>query len=247
MATALITGGAQGIGQGIAKYLLAHKVQVMICDLDEEAGQETKTELGQGLEFFRCDVCREADVQQAVNQTLSTFGELNAVVNNTGIGISKPLMELSLDNWHKVINTNLTSAFLFSKYALAHLKESKGSIINIASTRALMSEANTEAYAASKGGIVALTHALAISLGPEIRVNAISPGWIEVADWQKASQRKIPDHSAADKSQHPVNRVGNPEDIASMVYYLISEKAGFITGQNFVIDGGMTKKMIYLD
>jgi NAD(P)-dependent dehydrogenase (short-subunit alcohol dehydrogenase family) len=110
-----------------------------------------------------------------------------------------------------------------------------------------MSEAHTEAYAASKGGLVALTHALAISQGPDVRVNAISPGWIDVSVWQKTKRRKEPQHSAADKAQHPVNRVGKPEDIASMVHYLLSEASGFITGQNFVIDGGMTKKMIYVD
>ncbi len=247
MATVLITGGAQGIGKAIAKYLLERSYQVMVCDLDEEAGKETKNELGQGLEFFPCDVCREEDIKHVIMQTIFHFGELTALINNTGIGISKPITELSLDDWHKVLNTNLTSAFLFSKYAAPHLKKAKGSIINIASTRALMSEANTEAYAASKGGMVALTHALTISLGPDVRVNAISPGWIDVSAWQKTNRRKEPQHSEADKTQHPVNRVGTPEDIASMVHYLLSEASGFITGQNFVIDGGMTKKMIYVD
>ncbi|MCA9839081.1 MAG: SDR family oxidoreductase [Trueperaceae bacterium] len=247
MPVALISGGAQGIGKGIAKVLLEHDYQVLICDLDEEAGQETVEELGEGLEFIQADVCREEDVKRVISKTVSSFGELSALVNNTGMGISKAVTELSLSEWNKVINTNLTSAFLFSKYSAAYLKKARGGIVNIASTRALMSEANTEAYAASKGGILALTHALAISLGPDVRVNAISPGWIDVSDWQKSVNRKPPHHSEADKAQHPVGRVGGPEDIAEMVYYLLSDKAGFISGQNFVIDGGMTKKMIYID
>jgi NAD(P)-dependent dehydrogenase (short-subunit alcohol dehydrogenase family) len=120
-----------------------------------------------------------------------------------------------------------------------------GSIVNIASTRALQSEANTEAYSASKGGVVALTHALAVSLGPDIRVNCISPGWIAVDDWKKSARRKQPVLRPEDHAQHPVGRVGHPEDIAALAAYLISSKASFITGQNFVVDGGMTKKMIY--
>jgi NAD(P)-dependent dehydrogenase (short-subunit alcohol dehydrogenase family) len=109
-----------------------------------------------------------------------------------------------------------------------------------------MSEPNTEAYSATKGGILALTHALAISLGPDIRVNCISPGWIEVSEWQKQATRKEPELSEQDHQQHPAGRVGKPEDIASLAVYFASPEAAFITGANFVIDGGMTKKMIYL-
>jgi NAD(P)-dependent dehydrogenase (short-subunit alcohol dehydrogenase family) len=116
----------------------------------------------------------------------------------------------------------------------------------IASTRALQSEPNGEAYAASKGGVVSLTHALAVSLGSDVRVNAISPGWIEVRDRQQKSRREEPVPSEADRMQHPAGRVGVPEDIASLVGYLLSPDAGFVTGQNFVVDGGMTKKMIYV-
>ena len=120
-------------------------------------------------------------------------------------------------------------------------------MVNIASTRGLMSEPDTEAYSASKGGIIALTHALAISLGPAVRVNCISPGWIEVSEWKKQGQRHAPDLRPEDQAQHPAGRVGRPEDVASLVMYLLSEEAGFITGANFVLDGGMTRKMIYYD
>lgn len=122
-----------------------------------------------------------------------------------------------------------------------------GAMINIASTRALQSEPNTEAYAASKGGVLALTHALAVSLGPDrIRVNAVSPGWIDVTEWKKAALRKAAHLTEADHAQHPVGRVGHPDDIASACVFLASDEAGFVTGQNLVIDGGMTVKMIYV-
>jgi NAD(P)-dependent dehydrogenase (short-subunit alcohol dehydrogenase family) len=192
------------------------------------------------------DVSQEAAVQQLMAQTLEHFGRIDALVNNAGIGITKSITDLSLNEWNQVIGVNLTGTFLCAKYAAPHLAKHQGSIVNIASTRAFMSEANTEAYAASKGGIVALTHALAISLGPAVRVNCISPGWIETGDYQKQGSRKPVHHSDADNSQHPVGKVGTPKNIVTMIEYLVSEKSEFITGQNFVIDGGMTKKMIYV-
>ena len=152
---------------------------------------------------------------------------------------------LELGDWNRVIATNLTGVFLCSKHAVPLLRPGKGAIVNIASTRALQSEPHTEAYSASKGGVVALTHALAVSLGPDIRVNCISPGWIAVDAWQKSANRRPPTMRPEDHAQHPVGRVGSPEDIAALVAWLISPQAGFVTGQNFVVDGGMTRKMIY--
>ena len=131
--------------------------------------------------------------------------------------------------------------------AVPLLRPRRGAIVFIASTRALQSEPDTEAYAAAKGGLIALTHALAISLGPEIRINAILPGWIETGPWAKASKRHEPDHRPVDRDQHPVGRVGTPEDIAATVAFLASDGAGFITGQRIVVDGGMTRKMIYAE
>jgi NAD(P)-dependent dehydrogenase (short-subunit alcohol dehydrogenase family) len=180
-----------------------------------------------------------------MDETVRAFKGLGALINNAGISRFKSLEGTTLADWQAVIGTNLTGAFLCSKYAAPHLRERGGAIVNIASTRALMSEADTEAYAASKGGIVALTHALAVSLGPAVRVNCISPGWIETGEWEKKSARRAPRHSERDRLQHPAGRVGVPEDIAALVDYLISPEAGFITGANFVVDGGMTRKMIY--
>ncbi|MDQ3233009.1 MAG: SDR family oxidoreductase, partial [Pseudobdellovibrionaceae bacterium] len=150
--------------------------------------------------------------------------------------------ELSLKEWREILDTNLTSYFLFAKLCVESLKASHGCIVNIASTRALQSEADTEAYATSKGGIVALTHALAISLGPDVRVNCISPGWIDTRD---ASTKKQEPLKPSDHQQHPAGRVGEPEDVAEFVHWLVDQQKGFITGQNFILDGGMTRKMIY--
>lgn len=159
--------------------------------------------------------------------------------------VRKPPEELSLQEWQRVLEVNLTGPFLCSRAFAPLLRTRHGSIVNIASTRALMSEPHTESYAAAKGGLVALTHALALSLGPEVRVNCISPGWIDVTPWAKRSRRHPQPLSRRDHAQHPAGRVGRPEDIAAMVLYLASDRAGFITGENIVIDGGMTRKMIY--
>ena len=159
------------------------------------------------------------------------------MINNAGIAdpSGTPVEKLALKDWNRKIAVNLTGVFLMTKHCTPHLRRARGAIVNIASTRALQSEPHTEAYAAAKGGVVALTHALAMSLGPRIRVNCISPGWIAKT---KLSKR--------DHAQHPVGRAGRPEDIGALIAYLISDEAGFVTGQNFVVDGGMTRKMIYL-
>jgi len=247
-----VTGGAQGIGKGIARYLLERGRSVVIVDIDEEAGAECIDELGDigPLRFLPVDVRDEQAVEQSIEQTIDLFGRLDGVINNAAQ--ADPFMgaieSVELTEWQRVIDINLTGAFLVSKHAVPHLRVSRGAIINIASTRALQSESDTEAYVASKGGLVALTHAMAVSLGPAVRVNAISPGWIDVRQWQKRSARETTETlSARDHRQHPAGRVGRPDDVAAMVAYLLSEEAGFVTAQNFVIDGGMTRKMIYAD
>lgn len=237
---AIVTGGAQGIGRAITVYLQQKGFQVVVADVLEEAASELS-----GATFVKADVSKEGEVQNLIQATVEKFEGIDALVNNVGIGINKPVTHLSLDEWNHVLAFNLTSIFLSTKYAAPYLKASKGAVVSIASTQALMSEANTEAYSASKGGVVALTHALSISLGSDVRVNCVSPGWIETRDWQYVKQEVK--HSEEDKKQHPVGRVGQPNDIAAMVYYLLSEESGFITGQNFVIDGGMTKKMMYAE
>lgn len=235
--TVLVTGAARGIGRGIAQWLAGRGWKVALCDVDPQAGAATGRALG--LPFFECDVASEPSVERCVAGVTKALGGLSALVNNAGLAgpTDPPIDQLTLEAWNRRIGVNLTGVFLMAKHCTPHLRRARGAMVNIASTRALQSEPNTEAYSASKGGVVALSHALANSLGPDVRVNCISPGWIDVG---KSGPLRPQDHS-----QHPAGRVGKPEDIGALVGYLLSEDAGFVTGQNFVIDGGMTTKMIY--
>lgn len=191
----------------------------------------------------------EPAVAKLMATIASRLGRLDALITSAGIAapVAAPVELLELGDWNRVLAVNLTGTFLCCKHGVALLRPCHGAIVTIASTRALQSEPDTAAYSASKGGVVALTHALAISLGPEIRVNCISPGWIVVDDWRKGSRRTQPVLSATDHAQHPAGRAGRPEDVAALAAYLISSEAGFVTGQNFVVDGGMTRKMIYAE
>jgi len=246
----LVTGGAQGIGRGIAQSVLAAGGHVFIGDLDAEAGSACMKEWNAGKRagFAVLDVSREASVRRWMASALKQFGRIDGLVNNAGIADphTGPLEALSLEHWNRYLATNLTGSFLCSKHALPELKRHRGAIVNIASTRALQSEPNSEAYAASKGGLVAFTHALAISAGPDVRVNAILPGWIATDAWKKPSERSNPKLSRRDHAQHPAGRVGEPGDIGSLAVYLLSASSSFVTGQHFVVDGGMTVKMQYV-
>ena len=227
--TALVSGAAQGIGAGIARVLARRGYAVAVADLKKPRG---------GDFFVRTDVASETSVRDCVRTVVRELGRLDALVNNAGIAApaSGPVERLALEEWNRRIGTNLTGVFLMSKHCVPHLRAARGAIVNISSTRALQSEPGTEAYAASKGGVVALTHALAMSLGPRVRVNCISPGWIA----HQRLRRK-------DHVQHPVGRAGRDADVAELAAYLLSDAAGFVTGQNFVVDGGMTRKMIYVE
>ncbi|KAA3436819.1 SDR family NAD(P)-dependent oxidoreductase [Rufibacter hautae] len=248
----LITGGAQGIGRGLAQAFALEKAHVVITDLDWEAGADALAWLGKQhltIDFIPCDVSKEQQVQQLMNKVRQVYGRLDVLINNAGIAapVRRSLAQLPVEEFDKVLSVNLRGPFLCAKYALPLLeKGTNPTILNITSTRAFMSEPDTFGYTAAKGGLESLTHSMAISLAPQrIRVNAISPGWIETGPWQKDGKKTEPQHSQEDKEQHPVGRVGNPEDIAEAALFLCSEKAGFITGQSLTIDGGMTVKMIY--
>lgn len=229
---AIVTGGAQGIGRAIARLLAERSYRVAIADVNAPAGKQEE------FLFLRTDVSSEPSVRACVRTVVKRLGRLDALVNNAGIASpgNGPVEKLALREWNRRIGVNLTGPLLMAKHCLPHLRRRGGAIVNIASTRALQSEPDTEAYAAAKGGLVALTHALAMSAGPQVRVNCVSPGWIA----RDPVRRK-------DHAQHPAGRVGRGEDIAGIVAYLLSDAAGFVTGQNFVVDGGMTKKMIYVD
>jgi NAD(P)-dependent dehydrogenase (short-subunit alcohol dehydrogenase family) len=228
---AIVTGAARGIGAGIAARLAYDGYHVVAADRVEGP-------VPSGGRAVRADVSVEAGVAVLIDGVAMQEGRLDALVCNAGINIRKPIGALSLAEWSSVIATNLTGTFLLVRAAEMALRAARGAVVTIASTRAHMSEPNTEAYAASKGGLVALTHALAISLGPEVRVNCISPGWILT---------KGPAPTAADHDQHPVGRVGMVGDVASMAAWLLGPESSFVTGAEFIIDGGMTRKMIYVE
>jgi NAD(P)-dependent dehydrogenase (short-subunit alcohol dehydrogenase family) len=231
----IVTGAAQGIGAAIARRLAREGWTVACADLEGDALTALAAEI-EGI-AVACDVGNESDVERLIAVTRARYGRVSAVVSNAGISRFAPLEETTLETWNRVLATNLTATFLLAKAAAADLKQARGSIVTIASTRAHMSEPDTLAYSATKGGLVALTHALAMTLAPEVRVNCISPGWIDTG---KSGPLKPSDHA-----QHPVGRVGRPEDVAAAVSYLLSDDAGFMTGAELILDGGMTRKMIY--
>lgn len=241
--TVIITGSGNGIGKGIALLYSEKGANVVVADIDAKAGEQTvgliKKQGGKAI-FVPTDVRIEDDLVRLMEAASQTYGHIDILINNAGISVFKSPFELTPEEWDNIINTNLRSVFLASREAAKYLRNNKegGAIVNIASTRALMSEPNSEAYAATKGGIVALTHALAASLSQyRITVNAISPGWIETGDYSKLRK--------TDHEQHLSLRVGKPDDIARACLYLTNKENDFVTGINLVVDGGMTRKMIY--
>ncbi|RED39851.1 SDR family NAD(P)-dependent oxidoreductase [Paenibacillus sp. VMFN-D1] len=239
----VVTGAAQGIGEGVARAFARHGALVVLGDHHEEKGAAAAASIrqdgGQAV-FCPCDVRSEADIKRLMQTALDEYGRLDVVINNAGVSRWKSPYDLTVDEWDDVLNTNVRSCFLATREAARIMKEKgiHGSVVNMASTRSLMSEPNSEAYAASKGAIVALTHAMAVSLGPDgIRVNCISPGWIETGDYSALREE--------DHSQHPAGRVGKPDDIARACLYLADPDNSFVTGTHLVVDGGMTRKMIY--
>lgn len=228
MKNIIITGASKGIGRVIVKSL-RKKYHIINIDI-----VENKID---GVDFYKCDLSDKGQLLKTIEKIKTNIDSLYALVNNAAMFSKKILEKQTLQEWENIINTNLTAPYILSKEFASFLKESQGHIINISSTRALMSEEGTEAYSASKGGISSLTHALAMSLSPEIKVNSITPGWINT------NEDYLPTKN--DNLQHPSGRVGTPDDVVDVVKFLLKNK-GFITGSDFVVDGGMTKKMIYV-
>ncbi|WP_027937878.1 SDR family NAD(P)-dependent oxidoreductase [Anaeroarcus burkinensis] len=235
----LVTGGANGIGETISRAYVQAGATVVIADIDEAKGQILAQE--ERIIFYALDLTKETAIQGLFRFLAETYRKIDILINNAGKSCFKPIETLSVEEWDEVLHLNLRASFITAQeFAKLHRQGTYGRIINIASTRYLMSEPHSEAYAASKGGLVALTHALALSLSSkELTVNAISPGWIETRSYENLT--------AADHGQHPAGRVGRPEDIAQACLFLSDAENSFITGQNLVIDGGMTKKMIYME
>ena len=238
----IVTGGGSGIGQRIAIFYANEGAKVAVWDKDLDGLERTKELLsksGYQASTYVIDISVPDAIVATMRQVFENLGRIDILINNAGLGKTCSPFDLSVENWDYVLNTNLRATFLCSREAAKFMRyRNGGSIVNIASTRALMSEPNTEAYAASKGGILSLTHAMAISFGSDkITVNAISPGWIETGDYQHLKK--------TDHLQHPAGRVGKPDDVARACLYLTHPENDFLTGTNIVIDGGMTRKMIY--
>ena len=218
---AVVTGGAQGIGRCIAEEF--QKAGAQVCVIDKQEG-----------DHFVGDIADKHTLEQFAQEVIAKHGHVDYLINNA-LPLMKGIDACSYEEFQYAMSVGVTAPFYLAKLFAPHFAEG-AAIVNISSSRDRMSQPQTESYTAAKGGIVALTHALAVSLAGRVRVNSISPGWIDTA---------YTVYEGPDAVQQPVGRVGNPLDIANMVLYLCSDKAGFITGENICIDGGMTHQMIY--
>lgn len=241
MRRVFITGAGHGIGRAIVEAFAREGDRVAFCDIDTTRG--AKVAAATGARFFALDVCDKGALERAVQSLLEEWGDLDVIVNNVGISEFEPITETTVEHFERVIDTNLRSAFITSRLLAMHRAKTGatntyGRIVNICSTRYLQSEPHSEAYAASKGGIWSLTHALAMSLAPyHITVNCIAPGWISVNEDEVLRDE--------DHAFHPSGRVGKAEDVAHTCLFLCDRRSDFITGECITVDGGVTKRMIY--
>ncbi|WP_409228328.1 SDR family oxidoreductase [Gudongella sp. SC589] len=217
----VITGGANGIGKKIAEDFRDRGAKVCIVDKEEN-------------DYFIGDISKESVLRDFAARVIKDHGRIDFLINNACLSRGG-IFSCDYEDFNYVLRTGVTAPFMLAKLFQDHFTE-KGAIVNISSTRDRMSQRDTESYTAAKGGIAALTHGLAVSLSGRVRVNSISPGWIETGDVE---------YSGSNNSQHPAGRVGKSEDISNMAMYLCSDAASFITGENITIDGGMTRLMIY--
>lgn len=245
----IVTGGGKGIGWGIATVFAQEGASVVVVDWDEAAGEKTAQELaalGGGSLFVKCDVSDEAQVKAMIQATLDRFGRIDVLVNNAGIGVYKPVLETSVEDWDRALGVNLRGVFLCSKYAIPHMQAiGKGAIVNISSVHSEATVNGVAPYAASKGGVTALTRNMAIDYGPVIRVNAIAPGWV-YTPLIKSIFDSYPDpakQQAEVERRQVMKRIGRPEDIGHAAAFLASDEASFITGTQLFVDGGLTAQL----
>jgi NAD(P)-dependent dehydrogenase (short-subunit alcohol dehydrogenase family) len=223
----IITGNASGIGRALQQAYQGKGWTLFTVDKSESSADH---------HHFQGDLADADTVPQFCRFVTSKTDRVDVLINNAAVMVRTPPEKLPLEEWERVLKTNLTAPFLLTRELAPLLRKGLGRVINLTSTRAHMSEPNTESYSASKGGLLALTHAMAVSLGPDIKVNCISPGWIDTSDESLSEE---------DHSQHPAGRVGTTADLVGLVDYLTDSRTEFVTGSEFVIDGGMTRKMIY--
>jgi hypothetical protein len=239
---ALVTGGAQGIGQGIAERFVEAGAALAIFDINGHGAREVARRLGRAI-AIEGDVANEEHVKAAVAQTVAQLGSLDILVNNAGIEISGTVAEMSSETWDCVLGVNLRGAFLCSKYAILHMRRRGGAIVNISSVHAFHSYPHEPAYDASKSGMLGLTRTMALDHGTDgIRVNAICPGYIRTPLLERwFSELPNPEETMREVLKfHPLGRIGTPRDIADAALFLASDAASFISGAYLVVDGAMT-------
>ncbi len=243
--TAIITGGAYGIGRAIAKRFAAAGDSVIIADRDRERGAALERELldkNLSAVFYAIDLRDTGAVEELIGFAVSRFGGIDFLCNNAGVEINRSAEQFTQDDWNSMMEVNLRAAFIASKFAFPHLKERGGSIVNIASVQGLACEANTAVYAATKGGLLALTRGMAIDFAPHgVRVNAICPGAIHTGMMEKYTETQADPEAVLNAlgAKIPMGRIGKPEEIAAVAYFLASSEASYVTGAHFVVDGGL--------
>ena len=243
---ALVTGAGKGIGKGCAEVLSRYGARIAVVDIDTAAGPQTAKGIeanGGHAVFLPADVSKAAEVQNMVAQLIELFGRLDILINNAGYHISKSVEDTSEEEWDYILDTNLRSVFLCSKYAIPYLRKTRGAIVNMASMVGLVGQRNAGAYSATKGGIIAMTKGMALDFAKDgIRVNCICPGWVEtplVEDWfsQQADPQAAKTYIFA---RHPLGRIATPEEVGDAAVFLCSEASSFVTGVTLPLDGGVT-------
>jgi NAD(P)-dependent dehydrogenase (short-subunit alcohol dehydrogenase family) len=246
---AIVTGGSKGIGWGIATVFAREGAKVVVVARDAQSGEQTADEIrhkgGEAI-FVSCDVSNEEQVKAMALTIRDTYGQLDILVNNAGVGIYKSVLDTTSEEWDRCLDIDLKGVFLCSKYVIPHMQElGKGAIINISSVHSHATVNGVAPYAASKGGITALTRNMAIDYGPIIRVNTISPGWVLTPLIESIFNRS---EDAAQKrrkveQRQVMKRIGTPEDIGYAAAFLASDEASYITGTELFVDGGLTAQL----
>ncbi|MBO3459410.1 glucose 1-dehydrogenase [Aetokthonos hydrillicola Thurmond2011] len=246
---AIVTGGSKGIGWGVATVFAQKGAKVAVVARDAKAGEQTAEEIrhkGGEAVFIACDVSSEDQVKAMVQKTIDTFGQIDILVNNAGVGTYKSVLDTTSEEWDRCLSIDLKSVFLCSKYVIPHMQSlGKGSIINMSSVHSRATVKSVAPYAASKGGITALTRNMALDYAPTIRVNAISPGWVLTPLIQSIfNNHNDPLEQQRQVEQRQVmKRIGTPEDIGYAAAFLVSDEASYITGTELFVDGGLTAQL----
>jgi len=244
----LVTGGGSGIGLATALAFAREGASVAVVDVSAERGREAVAAAraeGRDIRFIRGDVTSEADVERVVRETVAAYGRLDVVFNNAGILIEAPVHEMSGADWDRVLGVNLKGAFLVAKHAVrAMIRQGGGVIVNTGSVNSIVGDGDAAAYCASKAGVALLTKSMALAYAKDgIRVNAVCPGWVETRMFQQEADTRgvsLGEYRTHAGTQHPIGRIGRPEEIAKVVLFLASEDSSFTTGALVVADGGYT-------